>query len=95
VRNLPLPFIEVISLGASGSGIPPQGASGSSIPVDESDLQYVAFKVDRLHLAQTKCPEMPGGSLKKKPGRANVVLGAYGNWGTWHYPDQGAYKAQV
>jgi hypothetical protein len=34
VRNLLLPFIEVTSLGASGSGIPPQGASGSSIPVD-------------------------------------------------------------
>jgi hypothetical protein len=34
VRNLPLPFIGVTSLGVGGSGIPPQGASGSSIPVD-------------------------------------------------------------
>jgi hypothetical protein len=34
VRNLPLPFVEVTSLGASGSGIPPQGPSGSCIPVD-------------------------------------------------------------
>jgi hypothetical protein len=34
VRNLPLVFIEVTFLGASSSGIPPQGASGSSIPVD-------------------------------------------------------------
>jgi hypothetical protein len=34
MRNLPLPFTEATSLGASGSGIPPHGASGSSIPVD-------------------------------------------------------------
>jgi hypothetical protein len=34
VRNLPLPFTEDTSLGASGSGIPPQGDSSSSIPVD-------------------------------------------------------------
>jgi hypothetical protein len=34
VRNLSLPFIEVTSLAASGSDIPPQGDSGSSITVD-------------------------------------------------------------
>jgi hypothetical protein len=34
VENLPLLFIEATSLGASGSDIPPQGASGSCIPVD-------------------------------------------------------------
>jgi hypothetical protein len=34
MKNLPLLFIEVNSLGDSGSDIPPQGASGSSIPVD-------------------------------------------------------------
>jgi hypothetical protein len=68
VRNLPLPFIEVISLGISGSGIAPQGAGSSSKPVDEGDLQYAAFKVDRLHLTQNK-RKVPGGSLKK-PGRA-------------------------
>jgi hypothetical protein len=33
--------------------------------MDEGDLKYVAFKVYRLHLAQTKCLEVPGGSLKK------------------------------
>jgi hypothetical protein len=125
VRNLLLPFVEVISLGASGSGIPPQGASGSSIhvdwepvvleyhhgefvvlanlwngagssgtpqgadsrPADEDVLQYVAFKVDRLHLAQTKCLEVLGGSLK--PGEAKLVPGAHGNQGKWHYPSPG------
>jgi hypothetical protein len=34
VRNLPLLFIEVTSLGASGFEIPPQGAGGSNKPVD-------------------------------------------------------------
>jgi hypothetical protein len=38
VRNLLLLFIEVTSLGASSSGIPPQGASCSSKPVNWKPL---------------------------------------------------------
>jgi hypothetical protein len=45
VRNLPSLLKEVIFLGASSSGIPLQGASGSSKHVDEGDLLYVAFFV--------------------------------------------------
>jgi hypothetical protein len=63
---------------------PPQGAGGSSKPVEKGDLQCVVFKVDRLHLALTKFLEMPGGSLKKT-GRAKIVLGSFGDRGMWHY----------
>jgi hypothetical protein len=59
VRKIPLLFTEVTTLEASSSGIPPQGAGGSSKPVGEDDLQYVAFNVGRLHLAKTKCLEVP------------------------------------
>jgi hypothetical protein len=45
--------------GASTSGTPPRGAGSFSKPVDEGELQYVALKVGRLHLAQTRCLEMP------------------------------------
>jgi hypothetical protein len=42
VRNLPLLLIEVISPTASSSGIPSQGASSSSSPVDW-ELVYLAY----------------------------------------------------
>jgi hypothetical protein len=51
-------------LGTSSSGTPPQTAGSFSKLVGEDYLKYVAFKVDRLHLAETKCLEMPEGSLK-------------------------------
>jgi hypothetical protein len=54
VRNLPSQPVKVTSKGASSSGIPPQGASCSSKPVDEGDLQHVASMVGRFHLAKTK-----------------------------------------
>jgi hypothetical protein len=60
VRNLPSVPINVTSLGASSSGILPQGASK---PVEEDDLQHVASKAGRLHLAPN-CLEVPGGNLK-------------------------------
>jgi hypothetical protein len=41
----------------------------------------------RLHLAKSKCLEVPEGSLK--PGRINVIPGAYCNRDTWHYPSLG------
>jgi hypothetical protein len=44
-------FQQICGLEASSSGTPLQRAGGSSKPVDEGDLQYVTFKVDRLHLA--------------------------------------------
>jgi hypothetical protein len=44
----------------------------SSKPVDEGDLQYVAFKVGRLHLAKTKCLEVPGGSLKTRESQSST-----------------------
>jgi hypothetical protein len=50
-------FMQICGLGISSAGIPPQTGGGSSKPVDEGDLQYAAFMVDRLHLAQTKCLE--------------------------------------
>jgi hypothetical protein len=34
--------------------------------VHESDLQYVAFKASKLHLAKIKCLEMPARSLKTR-----------------------------
>jgi hypothetical protein len=37
-----------------------------SKPVDEGDLQYVAFKVVRLHLAKTKWLEVQVGRLKSQ-----------------------------
>jgi hypothetical protein len=94
VRNVPLQFTEVSSLGSSSSAILPHGVGGSGKFVDEGDLQYVAFKVDRLHLAQIKCLEVPGGSLKK-PGRTKVVSGAHSNGvrcttQVYGGPDQGA-----
>jgi hypothetical protein len=67
--------------------MPPQRAGGSSKPVDEGDIQYVAFKVGRFHMAKTKCPEVQGGSLN--PGRAKSVPGAHGNRGTWQNPSPG------
>jgi hypothetical protein len=54
VRNLSSLPIKITSLGASSSGTPPQGASSSSKPVEEGDLQHVASKVGRLHMAKTK-----------------------------------------
>jgi hypothetical protein len=57
-------FTEVISVPATGSGTPPQGPGGSRKHVDESGLLYKAFKVDRLHLANSKWLEMLGKSLK-------------------------------
>jgi hypothetical protein len=53
-------------LGDSCSGFPPQGAGSSSKPVNEGDLQCLAFKEGRLHLAKTKRLEVPGGSLKSQ-----------------------------
>jgi hypothetical protein len=62
VRNLPKLFIEVTCLGASSSGIQPQGASGSSKPVDEGDLQYAAFKVGGSHTKEFSNTEPPSES---------------------------------
>jgi hypothetical protein len=89
VSNLPSLPIKVTSLVASSSGIPPRGASGSSKPVDEGDLQHVASKVGRLHLANTKLSGSARSKLKKKLGRAKLVPGAYSNWDMWYYPSPG------
>jgi hypothetical protein len=40
--------------------------------VDEGDLQYVAFKVGKLHLAKTKCLEVPEGSLKTRESQSST-----------------------
>jgi hypothetical protein len=53
VRKLPSLSIEVTTVEDSSSTTPPQTASGSSKPVDDDDLQYAAFKADRVLLANT------------------------------------------
>jgi hypothetical protein len=65
VRNLPSRPIKVISQGVISSDIPPQGVTGSSKPVDGGDLQYVASKVGRLHLANTRLSGSARRKLKK------------------------------
>jgi hypothetical protein len=65
VRNLPNRPIKVISQGVSSFDIPPQGASSSSKPVEGGDLQHVASKVGRLHLAKTRLSGNAGRKLKK------------------------------
>jgi hypothetical protein len=67
VRNLTSLPIKVTSLGDRSSSIPPQGASGSSKPVDKGDL-HVASKVGRLHLAKTKLSGSARRKLKKSLG---------------------------
>jgi hypothetical protein len=74
VRNLPLPSTRVTSLGARSSGTPPQGASSSSKPVEDDDLQQVASKVSRLHLAKTKL----SGSARRKLKKARESQGSTG-----------------
>jgi hypothetical protein len=65
VRNLPSLLIKVTSLGASNSDIPPQGASGSTKPVEDGDLHHVASKVGRFYLAKTKFSGSARRRLKK------------------------------
>jgi hypothetical protein len=50
-RNLP---IKDTSQGTSSTGIPPQGASNYSKPMEGGDLKLVASKVVRLHLGKNK-----------------------------------------
>jgi hypothetical protein len=42
--------------------------------VDEGDLQSVTFKVGRLHLANTKYLEVPGGCLKTRESQSSTGI---------------------
>jgi hypothetical protein len=65
VSNLPNRPIKVTSQGVSSSDIPPQGPSVSSKPVEGGDLQHVASKVGKLHLAKTRLSGSARRKLKK------------------------------
>jgi hypothetical protein len=59
VRNTP---VKVTSHGAISSGIPPQGASSYSKPMEGGDLKLVAFKVGSFTWRRQGCLETRGGS---------------------------------
>jgi hypothetical protein len=52
-------------MGVSSSGTPLQGASSSSKPVEEGDLQQVALEVGKLHLTKTRLSGSAWRKLKK------------------------------
>jgi hypothetical protein len=62
-------FQQISGLGASSTGVPPQSAGGAGKPVDEGDLRYEGYMVDRLHSIQTKCLEFQNESysLSREP----------------------------
>jgi hypothetical protein len=76
VRILPM---KVVSQEASSSGIPPQGNSNSSKPMEEGDLKLVVSKVGRLYQGKNKLFELPGRSTKARVRQGST--GAYSNYG--------------
>jgi hypothetical protein len=88
VGHLPVETSRISLLATSGSGILLQGASSSSRPAEEEDLQHVVSGVGRLHLAKTRLSECARRKLKRT-GRAKEELGAHSNQGTRLHPSRG------